>query len=74
QPELESAPELAAALPRAKAGKLLTAMSVDRFVVQYGCEFIHGSLLAVRQDVSRQVTSRRTAVAFDCDCRQAWRV
>ncbi|RUW46319.1 magnesium transporter [Mesorhizobium sp. M1A.F.Ca.ET.072.01.1.1] len=30
QPELESAPQLAAALPRAKAGKLLTAMSVDR--------------------------------------------
>ncbi|TPN09756.1 magnesium transporter [Mesorhizobium sp. B2-1-3] len=30
QPELEGAPELAEALPRAKAGKLLTAMSVDR--------------------------------------------
>ncbi|MDX8478580.1 magnesium transporter [Mesorhizobium sp. VK24D] len=30
QPELESAPELAEALPRDKAGKLLTAMSVDR--------------------------------------------
>ncbi|CDX57455.1 hypothetical protein MPL3365_270058 [Mesorhizobium plurifarium] len=46
----------------------------DGFVVQYGCEFVHGSLLAVRQDVSHQVTSGRTAVAFDCDCRQAWRV
>ncbi|MBZ9871236.1 magnesium transporter [Mesorhizobium sp. BR1-1-9] len=30
QPELKGAPELAEALPRAKAGKLLTAMSVDR--------------------------------------------
>ncbi|MCA0013414.1 magnesium transporter [Mesorhizobium sp. B292B1B] len=30
QPELEGAPELAQSLPRAKAGKLLTAMSVDR--------------------------------------------
>ncbi|OHV88177.1 magnesium transporter [Mesorhizobium sp. ORS 3428] len=30
QPELESAPELAEALPRDKASKLLTAMSVDR--------------------------------------------
>ncbi|RUX82855.1 magnesium transporter, partial [Mesorhizobium sp. M2A.F.Ca.ET.040.01.1.1] len=30
QPELESAPELAEALPRAKASKLLTAMSADR--------------------------------------------
>ncbi|CDX35863.1 hypothetical protein MPLA_1830131 [Mesorhizobium sp. ORS 3359] len=46
----------------------------DGFVVRYGCEFVHGSLLAVRQDVSHQVTSGRTAVAFDCDCRQAWRV
>ncbi|CDX23114.1 hypothetical protein MPLSOD_100131 [Mesorhizobium sp. SOD10] len=46
----------------------------DGFVVQYGCEFVHGSLLAVRQDVSHQVTSGRTAVAFDCDCRQAWRI
>jgi hypothetical protein len=46
----------------------------DSIVARYdGGKFVHGSLLAVRQDVSHQVTSRRTAVAFDCDCRQAWR-